>query len=148
MKSGCNILQFQSLFDIVMSSTDDRQAIERIFGKRRLIKKNYPENTSLQKRAKRFPKSKKSSFGYQQYLMLFLAMTKQSTRRYRVMDLIQNTMQKNGYKGFKLGSCVYEMKVCGGFLFPGHFFRMAPLESVLGRDVKNCRINVEICAGY
>lgn len=39
------------------------------------------------------------------------------------------------------------MKVCGGFLFPGHFFRMAPLESVLGRDVKNCRINVEICAG-
>ena len=92
---------------------------------------------SLQKRAKRFPKSKKSSFGYQQYLMLFLAMTKQSTRRYRVMDLIQNTMQKNGYKGFKLGSCVYEMKVCGGFLFPSHFFRMAPLESVLGRDVKN-----------
>lgn len=55
---------------------------------------------------------------------------------------------KNGYKGFKLGSCVYEMKVCGGFLFPSHFFRMAPLESVLGRDVKNCRINVEICAGY
>ena len=103
---------------------------------------------SLQKRAKRFPKSKKSSFGYRQYLMLFLAMTKQSTRRYRVMDLIQNTMQKNGYKGFKLGSCVYEMKVCGGFLFPSHFFRMAPLESVLGRDVKNCRINVEICAGY
>lgn len=54
MKSGCNILQFQSLFDIVMSSTDDRQAIERIFGKRRLIKKNYPENTSLQKSAKKF----------------------------------------------------------------------------------------------
>ena len=80
--------------------------------------------------------------------MLFLAMTKQSTRRYRVMDLIQNTMQKNGYKGFKVGSCVYEMKVCGGFLFPSHFFRMAPLESVLGRDVKNCRINVEIRAGY
>ena len=98
---------------------------------------------SLQKRAKRFPKSKKSSFGYRQYLMLFVAMTKQSTRRYRVMDLIQNTMQKNGYKGFKLGSCVYEMKVC-----PSHFFRMAPLESVLGRDVKNCRINVEIRAGY
>lgn len=54
MKSGCNILQFQSLFDIVMSSTDDRQSIERIFGKRRLIKKNYPENTSLQKSAKKF----------------------------------------------------------------------------------------------
>ena len=54
MKSGCNILQFQSLFDIVMSSTDDRQAIERIFGKKRLIKKNYPENTSLQKSAKKF----------------------------------------------------------------------------------------------
>lgn len=54
MKPSCNILQFQSLFDIVMSKPDDRQAIERIFGKRKPIKRNYPENTSLQKSAKEF----------------------------------------------------------------------------------------------
>ncbi len=54
MKPSCNILQFQSLFDIVMSTRDDKQAIERIFGKRHLIKKFYPENTSLQSSAKHF----------------------------------------------------------------------------------------------
>ena len=54
MKPDSNILQFQLLFDIVFSVPDDRQAIERIFGKRRLIKALYPENTSLQLSAKRF----------------------------------------------------------------------------------------------
>lgn len=54
MKPSCNILQFQSLFDIVVSSPDDRQAIERIFKKRRFIKKFYPENTSLQQNAKQY----------------------------------------------------------------------------------------------
>lgn len=54
MKPSSNILQFQSLFDIVISKPDDRQAVERIFGKRKLIKKHYAENTSLQKSAKEF----------------------------------------------------------------------------------------------
>ena len=54
MKSSSNILQFQSLFEIVDSLAIDVQAIERIFGKRRLFKRNYPENTSLQKSAKAF----------------------------------------------------------------------------------------------
>lgn len=54
MKPSSNILQFQSLFDIVMSKPNDRQAIERIFGKRKLIKKHYSESTSLQKSAKEF----------------------------------------------------------------------------------------------
>lgn len=54
MKPSCNILQFQSLFDIVYSEAHDEQAIERIFGKRQLIKLKYPENTSLQKSAKKY----------------------------------------------------------------------------------------------
>ena len=54
MQSSSNILQFQSLFEIVDSLPIDAQAIERIFGKRRLFKRNYPENTSLQKSARAF----------------------------------------------------------------------------------------------
>ena len=54
MQPDSNILQFQLLFDIVYSVPDDRQAIERIFGKRHLFKALYPENTSLQLSAKRF----------------------------------------------------------------------------------------------
>ena len=103
---------------------------------------------ALAKRAMRFGKEKKSTFGYKQYLLLFLALTGQSTRRYRIMDLIQTSMRKNGYGGFQLGSCVYEMRVQGDFIFPSRFFRMAPLEVLLGRNVQNCRIACEVWTGY
>lgn len=105
-------------------------------------------NDAIVKRAKKFGKEKKTSFGYKEYLLLFLAVTGQSTRRYRIMDLIQCNMKKNGYGGFQLGSCVYEMSVQGEFIFPSRFFRMAPLEAVLGRDIRNCHVNAEVQAGY
>lgn len=54
MNPSSNILQFSSIFEIAYSVKEDSQAIERIFGKRRLNKKNYPEDTSLQKNAKAF----------------------------------------------------------------------------------------------
>jgi hypothetical protein len=54
MEVSSNILQFQSLFELVYCDTDDSQAIERIFGKRRLIKSSYPENTTLQRNAKKY----------------------------------------------------------------------------------------------
>lgn len=54
MSPSSNILQFQSLFSIEYSAPDDKQAIERIFGKRRIIKALYPANTTLQKQAKDF----------------------------------------------------------------------------------------------
>ena len=54
MNSSSNILQFSTLFDLVYSVEDDRQAIERIFGKRKIIKSKYQENTALQRSTKRF----------------------------------------------------------------------------------------------
>ena len=54
MDAGSNIIQFQSLFDINVSLPIDAQAIERIFGKRQLNKRNYPQNTRLQKSAKEY----------------------------------------------------------------------------------------------
>lgn len=54
MKADSNILKFSSLFSHAYSVKIDSQAIERIFGKRILFKKNYPENTSLQKSAKAY----------------------------------------------------------------------------------------------
>jgi negative regulator of flagellin synthesis FlgM len=55
MKADSNILKFSSMFNHAYSIKIDEQAIERIFGKRQLFKKNYPENTSLQKSAKAYP---------------------------------------------------------------------------------------------
>lgn len=54
MSPSSNILQFQSLFDIVYSVPIQKQAIERIFGKRQFFKSKYPTNTSLQRQAKNF----------------------------------------------------------------------------------------------
>lgn len=54
MEENSNILRFQSLFDIVYSKANDSQAIERIFGKRKLWKQQYAEQTSLQCRAKQY----------------------------------------------------------------------------------------------
>ena len=54
MSYDCNIVRFMSFFDICYSVKIDEQAVERIFGKRELFKKNYPEKTSLQKSAKQY----------------------------------------------------------------------------------------------
>ena len=54
MSPDSNIIAFSSLFIHCYSVKIDSQAIERIFGKRRLFIKNYPEETSLQKRAKEY----------------------------------------------------------------------------------------------
>lgn len=99
-------------------------------------------------RASKLKAQGKNSFGYKQYLLLFLMMTKQSTRRYRVMDLIQQNMKKNGYNGFQLGSCVYQIKVEGSFSFPTHFFRMTPIEVILGRKIKTYQTSSKVVVGY
>lgn len=57
MSQNSNIVNFMSLFNICYSVKVDKQAIERIYGKRRLFIKNYPEDTSLQKQAKAYMKS-------------------------------------------------------------------------------------------
>lgn len=56
MRANSNILQFQSIFSIAYNVAEDNQAIERIFGKRHMIKSLYPQKTSLQKSALDFIK--------------------------------------------------------------------------------------------
>lgn len=54
MKEESNIVKFMDMFEICYSLKVDVQAIERIYGKRKLLKRNYSENTDLQRRAKRY----------------------------------------------------------------------------------------------
>ena len=58
MQPDSNIIKFANLFDIAYSNYDDKQAIERIFGKRKQNINDYPENTSLQIAAKKYLKNK------------------------------------------------------------------------------------------
>lgn len=54
MSEDSNIVKFMDMFDICYDVKVDVQAIERIFGKREMFRKNYPEKTDLQKRAKNY----------------------------------------------------------------------------------------------
>lgn len=54
MKEDSNIVKFMNLFKHCYSVKIDVQSIERIYGKRKHIKKNYAENTDLQRRAKAY----------------------------------------------------------------------------------------------
>lgn len=54
MAENSNILAFARLFSHCYSVKVDVQTIERVFGKRRLLKKHYPEKTSLQRSLKKY----------------------------------------------------------------------------------------------
>lgn len=54
MSPESNIISFMSLFTHCYSVAIDVQAIERIFGKRHIIKSKYPQKTDLQKRAVKY----------------------------------------------------------------------------------------------
>ena len=54
LKEGSNILEFQKLFEIVSVDKNCRQAEERIFIKVQDNPADYPEETSLQRAAKRY----------------------------------------------------------------------------------------------
>ncbi len=54
MKDDSNIVKFMNLFEHCYSVKIDVQAIERIYGKRKMFKRNYAENTDLQRRAKAY----------------------------------------------------------------------------------------------
>ncbi len=54
MREDCNIIKFQSLFVNHYDFAYEGQTIERVFGKKKLLVKNYPENSSLQKSLKNY----------------------------------------------------------------------------------------------
>lgn len=99
-------------------------------------------------RAARYEDEKKSSFGYREYLLVFMAMTPVAIRRYRVMDLIDSDMKKNGYAGFSIGKCAFDLEVEAGFCFPCRFFRLPGVSRILNRNPEGYGYHCKIRAGY
>lgn len=58
LPEDANILQFASLFQIVSSFRDDKQAMERIFGKEKMDVDDYPGDTLLQRNVKEYIKNR------------------------------------------------------------------------------------------
>ncbi|MCR4605223.1 MAG: DUF5702 domain-containing protein, partial [Eubacterium sp.] len=117
------------------------------------IKTTFPEiflvtNSAITGRAKKYKKAGKTTFGYREYMLAFMAMTPAKIRRYRVMDLIDAGMKKNGYGGFSVGKSVFSMEVMAGFSFPSKFFRMPSISNIIGRDINTYETSCLIKSGY
>ena len=105
-------------------------------------------SAAITKRAGRYPKETKTSFGYREYVMVFLALTKKETKRYRIMDLIQWDMKKNGYESFDLGMCVYSICVSADYVFPSKFFHFPSIQQMLQRKIREYPYHTEILRHY
>ena len=117
------------------------------------VKTSFPElfvltNGAIHTRAMRYSPESTLSFGYKEYVIMFLMMTSAKLRRYRVMDLIENDMRKNGYEGFSIGKCVFKMDVEGGFRFPAKFFHLPGISRILNRELSGYEYSCMINAGY
>lgn len=99
-------------------------------------------------RTKRIKAGTGNSAGYEEYLQLFLSFSEKSVCNYRLMDLIEWDMRKNGYPNFTIGSSVYAIRVKGIASFPSRFFRMSPLEQLLGRSLKDFQTTCERLVSY
>ena len=105
-------------------------------------------NEAITSRAKRYGKSEGMSFGYKEYVLMFMMMTSQATRKYRIMDLIDADMRKNGYKDFTIGKCAFDMEVEAGFRFPAKFFRLPVISDILERDLSGYSFTCLVREGY
>lgn len=103
---------------------------------------------AITKRAKKFPKAGKKSFGYSDYIKFFLFSVGSEKRRFRIMDIIQWDMQKNGYQSFQIGTCVCSLTVQGTAYFPARLFCFAPVGKLLGRDMRQYQSVSEIRVSY
>lgn len=86
-------------------------------------------------RARKRRKADIKSFKYETYVQIFWMMMKPETRRYRVMDLIDGDMAKNGHPGFSIGTMTGGLTVSGKFQIPARFFRMPSASDMLKRQL-------------
>lgn len=105
-------------------------------------------NSAITKRAKKFPKAGKKSVGYSEYIKVFLFSIGSEKRRFRIMDIIQWDMQKNGYQSFQIGTSVCSLTVQGSAYFPARLLCFAPVGKLLGRDMRQYQSVCEITVSY
>ena len=105
-------------------------------------------NEAITTRAKRFGEAQGLTFGYKEYVLMFMMMSSAATRRYRIMDLIDADMAKNGYKGFNIGKCTFDMELEGSFRYPSKFFKLPMISDILGRDLLGYSFTCLVREGY
>ena len=102
----------------------------------------------LMEKVKCLPEKTKNSFGYEQYLMLFMAGNGSDVTCYRMMDLMEWNIRDNYFRGFNLGLCVDSFSVFGVFSFETKFFRLPFIENILERKLQQFNREMQVNMGY
>lgn len=102
----------------------------------------------LMEKVKCLPEKTKNSFGYEQYLMLFMAGNGSDVTCYRMMDLMEWNIRDNYFRGFNLGLCVDSFSVFGVFSFETKFFRLPFVENILERKLQQFNREMQVNMGY
>lgn len=99
-------------------------------------------------KVKTFSEASRTDFGYEEYLMLFMAGNGSDVMCYRMMDLMEWNIKDNDFQGFNLGICVDSFTVSGDFSFETKFFRLPFIQNMLDRKLEQFNRGMRIYAGY
>lgn len=101
----------------------------------------------IQEKAKKIKKSG-VSLKYSDYITIFLILTKQEIKCYRMMDLIQWNLSKNYNSRFQLLNVVYSAEFKADFLFETRFFRLPSVQDMLDRSLYQFAVNATYKCSY
>lgn len=105
-------------------------------------------NSYIMGKVEKMKKDDGNSFGYEEYLMLFLAGNEDSSTCCRMMDLMEWNMKDNYFKGFNLGICVDSFRVKAGFSFSTKFFRMPVIQQIIDRKLNFFNEGITLNSSY
>ena len=95
----------------------------------------------IQKKAAHWKGEKIRGISYSGYLTVFSLCMEKALKRYRLMDIMELNLQKNHCKTFSFGTCIYSMKVQGGFTYRSKYFQLPLVQEMLNRKIyqtQNC----------
>ena len=98
--------------------------------------------------AGKLPKAGSNSFGYEDYIALFLLGNKRATTCYRMMDLMQENVRQGGVEQFNLGMCVDSFQLQGVFSYETKFFRVPHIQQIVERELYQFHVDTDIRMTY
>ncbi len=102
----------------------------------------------IQRKVGQLPKSGQHSFEYEDYVTLFILGNKRATVCYRMMDLMQANVRRDGVEHFNLGMCLSSFEMRGVFTFPTRFFRLPQMQDMLHRSLYQYHSESTITMSY
>lgn len=146
------LLQGKEVPLIKTSAQIQVSSAELLLVNREFIQKKV--NMGFSQKSSKGSKSKKDtkpgilSLSYDDYLRLFTMAQSRKVKLYRLMDLIQWNISGNYSEGFQLSNCVYAIYVNCSVQYETKFFRMAAIEKMLGRSLKQYQHTAELMYQY